>query len=140
MLMPLRGAASRYLFCGSKGTPLFQVPQSSFIRKNGNVDSCNLADVAQVVAVVVAEGELVLGGIVGVPLRLAVALVELVLVDATVLQRQGTAEEVLRGVRELYLRGGQLPAAAHGTLLSHLSCHKCIVIGDSHWQNYKIVH
>ena len=105
MLMPLRGAASRYLFCGCKGTPLFQVPQSSFIRKNGNVDSCNLADVAQVVAVVVAEGELVLGGIVGVPLRLAVALVELVLVDATVLQCQDAAEEIVGGVRKLYLQG-----------------------------------
>ena len=139
MLMPKRGAASRYLFCGCKGTPLFQVPQSSFIRKNGNVDSCNLADVAQVVAVIVVEGEVVLTGIADL-CRLTVALVELVLVDATVLQREKAAEEVLRGVRELYLRGGQLPAAAHGTLLSHLSCHKCIVIGDSHWQNYKIVH
>jgi len=93
----------------------------------------HLADVAEVVAVVVVEGEVVLTGIADL-CRLTVALVELVLVDAPVLQREKAAEEVVRGVRKLYLRGGQLPTAANGTLLSHLSCHKCIIIGDCYWQ------
>ena len=74
----------------------------------------HLADVAEMVTVVIVEDEVVLAVVVRVSFRLAVALVELVLVDATVLQCQDAAEEVVRGVRKLYLRGGQLPTAAYG--------------------------
>ncbi len=52
----------------------------------------HLPDVAQVVAVVVEEGEAVPRG--AAPRRLAVALPKLVLVDAPVLQREGATEEV----------------------------------------------
>ncbi len=72
----------------------------------------HLPDVAQVVAVVVEEGEAVLRGV--APGRLAVALPKLVLVDAPVLKRQTAAEQIVGGVRILNLRGCQLPAAACG--------------------------
>ena len=47
----------------------------------------HLTDVAEVVTVIVAERELVLAGIIDVALRLAVAFLELVFVDASVPQR-----------------------------------------------------
>ncbi len=72
----------------------------------------HLPDVAQVVAVVVEDGEAVLRG--AAPRRLAIALLKLVLVDAPVLQRQTAAEQIVGGVRILNLRGCQLPAAADG--------------------------
>ena len=50
------------------------------------------------VAVVVVEGEVVLAGVAGICRRLAVALLELVLVDATVPQSEAAAKEVVRGV------------------------------------------
>ena len=100
----------------------------------------HLADVAEMVAVVVIEGDFVPVGVVGVLFRLAVALLELQLVDAPVgfhptIFRHGKArtsstlliwlnqmvpqceaapEEVVRGVRTQYLRGGELPGAADG--------------------------
>ena len=72
----------------------------------------HLTDVAEVVTVVVAERELVLAGIIDVALRLAVAFLELVFVDASVPQREAAAEQVVRGVGVLYLIGCQLPRAA----------------------------
>ena len=66
------------------------------------------------VTVVVLEHEVVLAGVAGICRSLAVALLELVLVDATVPQREAAAEEVVRGVSAQDLRGGKLPGAADG--------------------------
>ncbi len=66
------------------------------------------------VAVVVVEREVVLTIVAGVHFRLAVALLELELVDAPVPQREASPEEVVRGVRAQNLRGGKLPGAADG--------------------------
>ena len=66
------------------------------------------------VAVVVVEVEVVLAVVAGVLLRLAVALLELELFDATVPQSEAPPEEVVRGVRAQYLRRGKLPDAADG--------------------------
>ena len=66
------------------------------------------------VTIVVVEGEVVLAGVAGLCRRLAVALLELVLVDAPVPQREATPEEVVRGVRAQDLRGSKLPGAADG--------------------------
>ena len=66
------------------------------------------------VAVVVIEGEVVPVGFVGVLFRLAIALLELKLVDAPVPQCEAAPEEVVRGVGVLYLRRGELPFAADG--------------------------
>ena len=74
----------------------------------------HLTDAAEVVAVVVVEGEVVLAGVVGELCRLAVALVEPVLVDAPVLHGEAPPEEVVRGVRAQDLRGSQFPDAADG--------------------------
>ena len=74
----------------------------------------HLADAAEMVAVVVVEGEVVLAGFADVLCRLAVALVELVLVDATVPHREAAAEEVVRGVRVQDFRGEEFPGAADG--------------------------
>ena len=59
----------------------------------------HLADAAEMVAVVVVEGEVVLAGFADVLCRLAVALVELELVYPPVPHREAAAEEVVRGVR-----------------------------------------
>ena len=74
----------------------------------------HLADVAEMVAVVVMEGDVVLVGIVGVLFRLAVAPLELVLVQPPVPQREAPPEEVVRGVRAQDLGGEKLPGAADG--------------------------
>ena len=76
------------------------------------------------VAVVVEEGEAVLRG--AAPRRLAVALLVLPLVDAPVLQREGTTEEVVRGVGALHLRECKLPRAAQGDADVR---HRCLVHG-----------
>ena len=65
-------------------------------------------------AVVIVEREAVLAGVEGAPHGLAVALVEQVPVDATVPQRERTAEQVVRGVRGQYLRRCQFPGRACG--------------------------
>ena len=80
----------------------------------GACRSGHLADVAEMVAVVIIEGDVVLVGVVGVPFRLAVALLELELVESPVHQREAAPEEVVRGARTQYLRGGELPDAADG--------------------------
>ena len=69
------------------------------------------------VPVVVVEGEVVLAGVAGICRRLAVALLELELVDAPVPQREAAAEAVVRGVRAQDLRGGKLPDAADGDIV-----------------------
>ena len=74
----------------------------------------DLAYVAEMVAVVVVEIDVVLAGVAGILHRLAVALLELELVDAPVPQREATPEEVVRGVRAQDLRGSKLPGAADG--------------------------
>ena len=66
------------------------------------------------VAVVVVEAEVVLGGIAAICRCLAVALLELELVDAPVPQSETPPEEVVRGVRAQDLRRGELPCAADG--------------------------
>ena len=74
----------------------------------------HLADVAQMVAVVVLEREVVLDWVAGILRRLAVPLLELEFVDATVPQSEIAAEEVVRGVRILYFRRGKFPDTADG--------------------------
>ena len=74
----------------------------------------HLTDVPQVVTVVVAEREVVLAVVADVLPCLAVALLEPVFVYPAVLQRKATAEQIVRGVRIKYLRGEELPRAAHG--------------------------
>ena len=74
----------------------------------------HLTDVAQVVTVVVAEREVVLAVVADVLPCLAVALLEQVLVDSSVPQCESTADQVVHGVRAKYLRGEELPRAAHG--------------------------
>ena len=66
------------------------------------------------VAVVVVEIDVVLAGVAGILHRLAVALLELELVDAPVPQRKTAAKEVVRGVRAQDLRRGEFPGAADG--------------------------
>ena len=74
----------------------------------------HLSDVPQMVTVVVAEREVVLAVVADVLPCLAVAILELVLVDSSVPQCESTAEQVVRGVRAKYLRGEELPRAADG--------------------------
>ena len=74
----------------------------------------HLADAAEMVAVVVVEGEVVLAGFADVLCRLAVALVELELVYPPVFHREAPPEEVVRGVRAQYLRRNEFPDAADG--------------------------
>ena len=69
------------------------------------------------VAVVVVEAEVVLGGIAAICRCLAVALLELELVDAPVPQSETPPEEVVRGVRAQDLRRGELPRAADGDIV-----------------------
>ena len=76
----------------------------------------HLADIAEMVAVVVVEGEVVLAGIATICRCLAVALLELELVDAPVPQSEAPPEEVVRGVRAQDLRRGKLPGAADGDI------------------------
>ncbi len=73
-----------------------------------------LADVAEVVPVIVLERDVVLAGVAAICSCLAVALLELQLVDAAVPQREASAQEVVRGVRAQDLRGEELPDAADG--------------------------
>ena len=73
-----------------------------------------LADAAEMVLVIVVEKEVVLAVVAGVLLRLAIALLELELVNATGPQSEAAPEEVVRGVRALDLRWGKLPDAANG--------------------------
>ena len=76
----------------------------------------HLADAAEMVTVVVVEGEVVLAGVAWICRRLAVALLELELVDAPVPQSEAAAKEVVRGVRAQDLRRGKLPGAADGDI------------------------
>ena len=73
----------------------------------------NLTHAAEVVTVVVVEREAVLAGVEGALHGLAVALLELVLVDAPVPHSKGTPEQVVRGIRSQYLRRCQFPRAAY---------------------------
>ena len=66
------------------------------------------------VTVVIVEREAVLTGVEGAPYRLAVALLELVLVNAPVPQRERAAEQVVRGVCGQNLRRCQFPGHAYG--------------------------
>ena len=96
------------------------------------------------VTVVVVEREVVLAGVAGICRRLAVALLELVLVDATVPQREAAdimlhKEFLTRGavfilrlaaVGEVYPTGVVVglvgPGMAYAsTLFSHPPCHDC---------------
>ena len=74
----------------------------------------HLADVAEMVTVVIVEDEVVLAVVVRVSFRLAVALVELESVDAPVPQREPATEEAVHGVSAQYLPRGKLPGAADG--------------------------
>ena len=74
----------------------------------------HLADVAEMVTVVIVEDEVVLAVVVRVSFRLAVALVELEPVDAPVPQREPATEKVVHRVSAQYLRRGELPGAADG--------------------------
>ena len=96
----------------------------------------HLADAAEVVAVVVVEGEVVLAGVAGILRRLCVALVEEVLVDAPVPHREAAPEEVIYGVRAQDFRGGKLPGAADGdgdaaAIFLHPSCHNVLFLCKS---------
>ena len=85
----------------------------------------HLADVAEMVTVVIVEDEVVLAVVVRVSFRLAVALVELESVDAPVPQREPATEEAVHGVSAQYLPRGKLPGAADG---------------DADVQNRRLVH
>ena len=87
------------------------------LKEDSLVASCrldHLADAAQMVAVVVAERDVVLAGVAWICRRLAVALLELELVDAPVPQSEAAAKEVVRGVRAQDLRREEFPGAADG--------------------------
>ena len=74
----------------------------------------HLPHAAEVVTVEVVEREGVLNGDGGVFRGLAVALVELVPVNAPVPQRKDAAEQVVRGVRGQYFRRRQFPGRTDG--------------------------
>ena len=74
----------------------------------------HLADVAEVVAVVAAEVDVVLAGVAGVTHGQAVALIELELVDAPVFHCEAATEQVVSGVYAQDFQGGELPDAADG--------------------------
>ena len=81
---------------------------------HGAVGPYHLAYVAEVVAVIIVEEEVVLHWVAGIFRCLAAALVELEFVDAPVPQCEAAAEEVVRGVSAQNLRLGELPRAADG--------------------------